>query len=110
MAACAAVRPLFLLAGFADLDETVELVVLLVDAVGDPRFVLLARGGRGLLDELADIVLEDRDAVVECVDGKGVFVVIAHDAFPANQSGAVGWAKRSVPTMIWRKERWWARR
>src|SRR4051812_16502194 len=79
-------RLLFLLAGFADLDETVEFVVLLVDAVGDARLVLLARGGRRLLDELADIVLEDRDAVVECIDGEGVFVVIAHDAHLANQS------------------------
>ena len=69
MAACA-MRPLFLLAGFADLDETVELVVLLVDAVGDARLVLFARGGRGLLDQLADIVLEDRDAIVEGVERK----------------------------------------
>src|SRR6476646_9277838 len=66
-------RPLFLLAGFADLEEAVELVVLLVDPIGDPRLVLLARGSRGLLDELADIVLEDRDAVVQCVEGEGVF-------------------------------------
>ena len=68
MAACAAAPRLFLLAGFADLEETVEFVVLLIDAIGDARFAALARGRRGLLDELPDIALEDRDAIVEFVE------------------------------------------
>ena len=53
MAACAGgERRLFLLTGIANLEEAVELIILLVDAVSDPRLVLLTRGGRGLLDEL----------------------------------------------------------
>src|SRR3954454_11355984 len=90
MAACAGgERSLFLLTGFANLEKTVELLILLVDSVRDPRLVLLTRGGRGLLDELADIVLENRDAIVECVHRQRIFVVIAHDASPANRSRAL---------------------
>src|SRR5436305_8380508 len=58
-------RRLFLLAGFADLEQTVELLVLRADAVGDPRLALLTRCRRGLLDQLSDVVLKDRDAIVE---------------------------------------------
>lgn len=56
---------LFLLARFANLEETVEFLVLCADAVGDPRLALLTRGRGGLLDQLPDVVLKDRDAIVE---------------------------------------------
>src|SRR5581483_10293970 len=85
---------LFLLAGFADLHEAVELVVLLVNAVGDARLVLLAGGGSSLLDQLADVVLEDRDAIIELVH-REIVVVVAHAVVLAIRSVKVGQAKRA---------------
>src|SRR6266568_1638780 len=47
---------LLLRPGIALLDQPLEVFILLTDAVGDPRLVLLARRRGGLLDQLPDVV------------------------------------------------------
>ena len=42
-----------------------ELFILLAEAVGDALFVPFAGGAGGLFDQLPDVVLKDRDPVVE---------------------------------------------
>ncbi len=56
---------LFIEPGVALFHQPFELVILLIDAVGDPFLVEFARGGRGLFDQLPDVVLKDRDPIVE---------------------------------------------
>src|SRR6185312_14554509 len=50
------------------LDERLELGLLRGEAVGVARFIARARHGRRLLDQLADIVARDGDAVVDLVE------------------------------------------
>src|ERR1019366_2879266 len=58
------------------LGQLVEFRLLLGNAPGCSFFVLRARRGRGLFDQLPDIVPKDRDAVVEFRCRKGI--VVAH--------------------------------
>lgn len=51
--------------GVALLEQRVELGLLLGEPVGVARLVAGARRGRRLLDELADVVARDGDAVFE---------------------------------------------
>jgi hypothetical protein len=64
-AGLAGLTRLFAEPGVALFHQPFELVILLIDAVGDPFLVELARGGRGLFDQLPDVVLKDRDPIVE---------------------------------------------
>jgi len=58
-------RLLFVQPGVTLLVQPVEFFLLLIDAVGYPRFVLLARSASCLFDQLPDVVLKDRDPIVE---------------------------------------------
>jgi hypothetical protein len=61
----AVVWRLFLQPRITLLGEPVEFVVLLIDPVRDALLVLLARRAGGLLDQLPDVILKDRDPIVE---------------------------------------------
>jgi hypothetical protein len=56
---------LFFAASIAFGNEFVELLGLLVDALGGPLFILGARRSRRLLGKLPKVVSQDRDAIVE---------------------------------------------
>src|SRR6266849_327867 len=53
------------------LDQTLELFGLLGDPVRVARFILRARARGGLLDELADVVTNDGDAVFQLGERQG---------------------------------------
>src|ERR1700733_4983402 len=61
-------------------DQPLELLVLLRDAIGAALLVLGARQRRRLLDQLADIVAQDPDAVLELIARKRI--LIAHGGPP----------------------------
>jgi hypothetical protein len=60
---------LLLRAAIAFLDQLVEFVGLLGDAVRGPLFVLAAAGSSRLFDQLSKVVSQDRNAIVEFREG-----------------------------------------
>jgi hypothetical protein len=67
---------LFFQDGVTRLDQLVELLLLLGDPLGGSFFVLCAGRPGSLFDQLSQIVLKYRDAVVEFRQGKRI--VVAH--------------------------------
>ena len=72
MGVCASARrydisipELFIQQGITLLGQFFKFLVLLVDAVGCAFFVLRPGSTGGLFDELPDVVLKDRDPIVE---------------------------------------------
>jgi hypothetical protein len=58
-------RRLFIEPGVAFLHQPFELVILLINTVGDPFLVLFTGSGGGLFDQLPDVVLKNRDPIAE---------------------------------------------
>src|SRR5262249_13693530 len=66
----------------AHLGQPLQFAVLHSEPVGVARLVAGAGHGRGLLDQLPDVVARNRDAVVDLVQGQGT--VIGHGYSPAS--------------------------
>jgi hypothetical protein len=58
-------RQLFVQPRFPLFGQPFEFIILLTDAIGDARLVLFTRCAGCLFNQLPDVVLKDRDPIIE---------------------------------------------